>query len=118
MQAGLTEANDTRDIGDEREQWQGFKQCLELLKGPTDERRYCILHVQHTMPGQPAARVAAVLCRFVGLLLAAKILPAGDLDAIHAVYAAVGPAFFRRLLIPLQSRQVVLAGSIHSRIYE
>ena len=53
-----------------------------------------------------------MLCRFVGLLLAAKILPAGDLDAIQAVYEAVGPAFFRRLLIPLQSRQVASAGPL------
>ena len=41
-QAGMTEAEDTHDISNETEQWQGFKQCLELLKGPTDERRYCI----------------------------------------------------------------------------
>lgn len=40
--------------------------------------------------------------------MATKTLPAGDVSLLLAVYKAVGPGFFRRLLRPLLSRQVEL----------
>ncbi|PRW45088.1 Neurochondrin family isoform 2 [Chlorella sorokiniana] len=65
----------------------GLAECLELLKGPADERR------------------------FVGLLLVTKLLPAGDDATIRAVHAAVGPTFLSRLLLPLSTRAPPLASS-------
>ncbi|KAK9830359.1 hypothetical protein WJX72_011255 [[Myrmecia] bisecta] len=58
-----------------------LQQCLQLLKGPSDEKR------------------------FVGLLLVTKLLPAGDDNTIRAVYKAIGSRFLQRLLLPLQSQQ-------------
>ena len=96
-----------------------FQQCIELLKGPTDERRYrggtggtCYSH-----PSPPAGQVPATAIphrlpshhapRFVGLLLATKLLPTGDDDATRAVLAALGFKFLARLLLPLSpGRQV------------
>ncbi|KAG2493275.1 hypothetical protein HYH03_008412 [Edaphochlamys debaryana] len=57
-----------------------FQQCLDLLRGPTDERR------------------------FVGLLLVTRLLPNGSDEAIRRVMAALGPTFLRRLLLPLRAR--------------
>lgn len=51
--------------------------CLDLLAGPTDERR------------------------LVGLLLATKLLPAAGDDGLAAARRAVGPQFLERLLLPL-----------------
>ena len=45
-------------------------------------------------------------CRFVGLLLVTKLLPAGDADTIRAVYDSVGSQFIARLLLPLRRPQV------------
>jgi hypothetical protein len=44
--------------------------------------------------------------RFTGLLLATKLLPAGDAAAVKAVHDAVGIAFVQRLLFSLSSSQV------------
>ena len=55
---------------------------LDLLRGPTDERR------------------------LVGLLLAAKLLPAGGEATLRAVCDAVGLEFLRRLLLPLTQETV------------
>ncbi|KAL4448249.1 hypothetical protein ABPG75_005468 [Micractinium tetrahymenae] len=57
----------------------GLAECLQLLKGPSDERR------------------------FVGLLLVTKLLPPGDAEAVRQVHAAVGPTFLTRLLLPLRT---------------
>ena len=51
--------------------------CLDLLRGPTDERR------------------------LVGLLLATRVLPKGDAAALSAAKEAIGDAFLARLLLPL-----------------
>ena len=51
--------------------------CLDLLAGPTDERR------------------------LVGLLLATKLLPAAGEEGLASARRAVGPAFLERLLLPL-----------------
>lgn len=51
--------------------------CLDLLRGPTDERR------------------------LVGLLLATRVLPRGDAAALSAAREAIGDAFLARLLLPL-----------------
>ncbi|CAL8468607.1 g8147 [Coccomyxa elongata] len=59
-----------------------LEECIQLLKGPTDERR------------------------FVGLLLVTKLLPAGDADTIRAVYDSVGSQFIARLLLPLRRPQL------------
>ncbi|KAG2450500.1 hypothetical protein HYH02_005001 [Chlamydomonas schloesseri] len=55
-----------------------FQQCLELLKGPGDERR------------------------FVGLLLVTRLLPQGSDDAVRRVLEALGWTFLQRLLLPLR----------------
>jgi hypothetical protein len=56
--------------------------CLDLLRGPTDERR------------------------LVGLLLAARLLP-GEGDAgLRAARGAVGPEFLARLLLPLHEERM------------
>ncbi|BDA43419.1 probable neurochondrin at N-terminal half [Coccomyxa sp. Obi] len=59
-----------------------LEECIQLLKGPTDERR------------------------FVGLLLVTKLLPAGDAGTIRAVYDSVGSQFIARLLLPLRQPQI------------
>ena len=41
------------------------------------------------------------LARFVGLLLATKLLPQGREDALRRVLHAVGWSFLQRLLLPL-----------------
>lgn len=51
--------------------------CLDLLRGPTDERR------------------------LVGLLLATRVLPRGDATALRAAKDAIGGSFLERLLLPL-----------------
>ncbi|EIE22426.1 hypothetical protein COCSUDRAFT_42735 [Coccomyxa subellipsoidea C-169] len=48
-------------------------------------------------------------CRFVGLLLVTKLLPAGDADTIRAVYGSIGPQFISRLLLPLRQPKVPYA---------
>ncbi len=45
-------------------------------------------------------------CRYVGLLLVTKLLPAGDERTLTAVHDAVGAAFLQRLLLPLSSAAV------------
>eukprot|EP00803_Ostreobium_quekettii_P001617 evm.model.scf_224.7 EVM.evm.TU.scf_224.7 scf_224:61576-66989(-) len=55
----------------------GLQDCLALLRGPSDERR------------------------FVGLLLATKLLPAGGEDAAVAIWQSIGPRFLRRMLLPV-----------------
>ncbi len=45
--------------------------------------------------------------RFVGLLLATKLLPAGDEHIILKIYDAVGSSFITRLLLPLKSPKVI-----------
>ncbi|KAL0034423.1 hypothetical protein WJX79_001423 [Trebouxia sp. C0005] len=57
----------------------GLQECVQLLRGPSDERR------------------------FVGLLLATKLLPAGDEHIMLKIYDAVGSSFITRLLLPLKS---------------
>lgn len=44
--------------------------------------------------------------RFVGLLLATKLLPAGNKDVLVAISSAVGFRFLTRLLLPLKAHQV------------
>lgn len=56
-----------------------LKDCLDLLRGPTDERR------------------------LVGLLLATRVLPKGDDASLSAAREAIGDAFLERLLLPLDS---------------
>ena len=46
------------------------------------------------------------VCRYVGLLLVTKLLPAGDDKTLTAVHDAVGATFLRRLLLPLSSAAV------------
>lgn len=46
-----------------------------------------------------------LLRRFTGLLLATKLLPAGDAAAVKAVYDAVGISFINRLLLTLSASQ-------------
>ena len=53
--------------------------CLDLLRGPTDERR------------------------LVGLLLATRVLPRGDATALSAAREAIGDGFLARLLLPLDA---------------
>jgi hypothetical protein len=48
------------------------------------------------------------VCRYVGLLLVTKLLPAGDEKTLTAVHDAVGATFLRRLLLPLSSAAVRL----------
>lgn len=55
-----------------------LQECLELLRGPGDERK------------------------LVGLLMVTRALPAGDLATVKQVYNAVGPSFLARLLLPLR----------------
>ncbi|KAL0053068.1 hypothetical protein WJX82_000427 [Trebouxia sp. C0006] len=57
----------------------GVQECVQLLRGPSDERR------------------------FVGLLLATKLLPAGDEHIMLKIHDAVGSSFITRLLLPLKS---------------
>ena len=47
-----------------------------------------------------------MLCRFVGMLLAANILPSDQPEKLQQVYDAAGSAFFDRLLLPLKTHQV------------
>lgn len=56
----------------------GLQECVQLLRGPTDERR------------------------FVGLLLATKLLPAGNEHVMLSIHEAVGSTFLSRLLWPLK----------------
>ena len=49
------------------------------MRGPTDERR------------------------LVGLLLATRVLPKGDVSSLAAARAAIGDAFLARLLLPLDN---------------
>eukprot|EP00798_Chlamydomonas_sp_ICE-L_P007486 gene7486-631_t len=59
-------------------EWQAnFTQCLQLLRGPTDEKR------------------------FVGLLLVTRLLPDGSEEAIRQVLEALGLEFLDRLLLPI-----------------
>ena len=44
--------------------------------------------------------------RFVGLLLATKLLPAGNKEVLVAISSAVGFRFLTRLLLPLKAHQV------------
>ncbi|KAK9821202.1 hypothetical protein WJX74_009822 [Apatococcus lobatus] len=57
----------------------GLEQALDLLKGPSDERR------------------------FVGLLLVSKFVSPGNNEHIQRVQEAVGFTFLQRLLLPLKS---------------
>jgi len=51
--------------------------------------------------------------RFVGLLLATKLLQSSDRDdAIREVMGALGPKFINRLLLPLTRQRQV--GSLHT----
>lgn len=107
----------------------GLEECVQLLQGPSDERRYTALsafsalkgtyaseHAPHAdkAPATMAASTAyfvpfvTVVCcnRFVGLLLATKLLPAGDEHVMLAIYNAVGSSFITRLLLPLKSAKV------------
>ncbi|KAA6423508.1 MAG: hypothetical protein FRX49_06568 [Trebouxia sp. A1-2] len=61
----------------------GLQECVQLLRGPSDERR------------------------FVGLLLATKLLPAGDEHIMLKIYDAVGSSFITRLLLPLKSSKAL-----------
>jgi hypothetical protein len=47
-----------------------------------------------------------MICRFVGLLLVTRLLPAGDASTIRAVHDAVGGRFMLRLLLPLKAAEV------------
>lgn len=96
----------------------GLAECLELLKGPTDERRWgcqadgpeCKGCAPQKQPPN-AAHSPSTPCRFVGLLLITKLLPAGDTATVCAVHAAVGPTFLPRLLLPLRSGSAPLASA-------
>lgn len=55
-------------------------------------------------------------CRFVGLLLVTKLLPAGDADTIRAVYDSVGIQFIARLLLPLRRPQVGFSEDVFTAI--
>ncbi|KAG2440952.1 hypothetical protein HXX76_003805 [Chlamydomonas incerta] len=65
-----------------------FQQCLELLKGPGDERR------------------------FVGLLLVTRLLPQGSDDAVRRVLEALGWTFLQRLLLPLRRQPSAAAPAV------
>lgn len=104
---------------------QGFKQALELLSGPTDERRFLAFSLENLSAGelvQPETHALGVevavstlraFCRFVGLLLAVNTMPRDDLKAIHQVHETAGPAFFDRLLLPLHRDQVLPISAVH-----
>ena len=104
----------------------GLEQCLELLRGPQDERRY----YKRGSLGNPAATLGTLCCnpasrscthakwtrwvhRFVGLLLATKLLPAGNQDVLLAISSAVSFRFLSRLLLPLQSSKVIQLSVSH-----
>lgn len=44
--------------------------------------------------------------RFVGLMMATKTLPKGNISVLLDVYEAIGQDFFRRLLLPIVGEQV------------
>mmetsp|Transcript_36419 Transcript_36419/g.81053 ORF Transcript_36419/g.81053 Transcript_36419/m.81053 type:complete len:1243 (+) Transcript_36419:134-3862(+) len=71
-----------------------FSQCLELLKGPSDEKR------------------------FVGLLLATKLLPQGGDAAIRQVLDALGPKFLSRLLLPITRQRQDLEPPADDEAYQ
>lgn len=105
-------------------------QCLELLRGPSDERRRAARRSNASLQALKAACLEHALghrslvvarrrprsqrlphpppaaCRFVGLLLVTQLLPAGDAATLGRVLEAVGPAFLDRLLLSLKSGQV------------
>lgn len=96
----------------------GLEQCLELLRGPQDEKRCVIRYrvfLQQLLNTSTTKAICwdvimpestTVLYRFVGLLLATKLLPAGNKEVLTAVSSAVGFRFLTRLLLPLRSHQV------------
>ena len=102
----------------------GLAECLDLLRGPTDERRcaavlavcmrlatllpprWCRALASFSQADRSSALPRPCLPhpgRFVGLLLVTKLLPAGDAATIRSVHQAVGPAFLTRLLLPLRT---------------
>jgi len=96
-------------------------ECLDLLRGPTDERRCtsCLPAVPQASTCCTFASVqqqctviasitqqATLTCRFVGLLLVTRLLPAGDASTIRAVHDAVGGRFISRLLLPVKAAEV------------
>ena len=89
----------------------GLEDCLELLRGPTDERRcdLCAMIIHRDVlvhaPLQEDSRDVPI-CRFVGLLLVTKLLSSEDVAVIRSVYDAVGSHFINRLLLPLGRQQV------------
>lgn len=101
-----------------------FTQCLELLKGPGDERRWVgkgnphCFTTQLSTHGKPVSTTRAHVdftllndscTRFVGLLLVTRLLPQGSDDAVRRVLDALGWTFLQRLLLPLR-RQVRTVG--------
>lgn len=58
-----------------------LRECLALLKGPTDERR------------------------FVGLLLVTKFLSSDSDDTLRAIAGALEPSFLARLVAPVPKKQ-------------
>lgn len=68
-------------------------------------------------PAQQCLKSSLWCNRFVGLLLATKLLPAGNEHVMRTVYNAVGPTFISRLLLPLKFGQVTTTAECSSRTH-
>ena len=93
-----------RDASTQQAAGKGLEECLELLKGPTNERRSVACLVRFCKAFLPMLTLHST-CRLVGLLLVTRLLPAGDEAAILSVHQALGMAFLQRLLLPLTGQQ-------------
>ena len=82
----------------------GLEECLELLKGPSNERRSAACLVR-SCKASPSLLTKHSACRLAGLLLVTRLLPAGNEAAILSVHQALGMAFLQRLLLPLTGQQ-------------
>ena len=82
----------------------GLVECLELLKGPSNERRSAACLVR-SCKAPLSVLTKHSTCRLVGLLLVTRLLPAGDEAAILSVHQALGMPFLQRLLLPLTGQQ-------------
>ena len=93
----------------------GLEQALELLKGPSDERRLESLLAElqgvvasgHSRYHSDSLCVLGLHCRFVGLLLVSKFVAPGNHEHIQQVQEAVGFTFLQRLLMPLRAQHAV-----------
>lgn len=86
--------------------------CLDLLKGPSDERR-CVLpirsigHSTLTRAGYCVFTIRLFLSRLAGLVIATTRLVGNvGVEELRQIYEAVGFTFVSRLLLPLARSQV------------